>query len=133
MNATHADPDYYPDLAREICGLPGETEWVEFKRNMAVPRDIGEYISALSNSAVLNDKPYGYLVWGVQDQPHKIVGTDFRPEAAKQNNEPLENWLLRLLEPKIQFGLNLLLLRRDGRSQGLAGDSSAWDWSVRRI
>ena len=113
MNATHADPNYYPDLAREICGLPGETEWVEFKCNMATPRDIGEYISALSNSAVLNDKPYGYLVWGVQDRPHKIVGTDFRPEIAKQNNEPLENWLLRLLEPKIQFAFHAVTV--DGK------------------
>lgn len=79
---------------------------MEFKRGRAVPKDIGEYISALSNSAVLNGKPYGYLVWGVQDRPHEIVGSDFRPDTVKQGNEPLETWLLRLLEPQVQFGFH---------------------------
>ena len=34
---------------------------------------IGEYISALSNSAALCERPKAYLVWGVDDATHKIA------------------------------------------------------------
>ena len=43
--------DYLVGFLRELCKLPQETEWVEFKENDADPQDIGEYISALANSA----------------------------------------------------------------------------------
>jgi len=32
-----------------------------------------------------------------------MVGTHFSPSAAKVGNEELENWLLKLLNPKIHF------------------------------
>jgi len=32
-----------------------------------------------------------------------VVGTTFHPAAAKKGNEPLESWLLRLLNPKLHF------------------------------
>ena len=64
---------------------------------------IGEYISALSNSAALNGKTNGYIIWGVDDTTHEILGTTFAPSSAKKGGEALENWLLRLLEPKIDF------------------------------
>lgn len=46
-------PEYVKSLVRELCLLPNETEWVEFKINDAEPKKVGEYISALSNSAAL--------------------------------------------------------------------------------
>ncbi len=45
---------YLTGLVREGCRSVGETEWAKFKRNKAGPQEIGEYISALSNSAALN-------------------------------------------------------------------------------
>lgn len=96
---------YLADLARTLCRHP-ETEWLEFKRDKADPREIGEYISALANAATLNDRPYGYVVWGVEDDTHEPVGTKFSPQHAKKGNEPLETWLLRLLEPKIDFSFH---------------------------
>lgn len=42
-------------------------------------------------------------MWGVADGDHTIVGTRFTPRAAKVGNEELENWLLHLLSPKIDF------------------------------
>ncbi len=111
-------PDRLISLVRELARLPSETEWLEFKRNNERPEAIGEYISALSNSAALCDKPHGYLVWGVSDDSHEIVGTSFEPRSAKVGNEELENWLLRLTHPKIPFqflevdidGLHVVLL-----------------------
>ncbi|SOZ22158.1 conserved hypothetical protein; putative DNA interacting protein (helicase/transcriptional regulator) [Cupriavidus taiwanensis] len=90
-------------LVRELCKLPTETEWLEFKRNRVDHEQIGEYISALSNSAALANRAHGYLIWGVDDASHELVGTMFDPKAAKVGNEELENWLLRLLSPKILF------------------------------
>lgn len=94
---------YLVSLVHELCALPHETEWVEFKVNDAEPEAIGEYISALSNTAALVGKAFAYLVWGVRDGDHAIVGTNFNPPAARVGNEELESWLLRLLEPKINF------------------------------
>lgn len=96
-------PEYLAGLVRELCKLPRETEWVEFKHNNADPQEIGEYLSALANAAACNGKANGYLVWGVEDETHRVVGTGFSPSTAKKGNEPLESWLLRLLTPKIHF------------------------------
>ena len=96
-------PDYLRTLVRELRSLPRETEWVEFKENRAEPEEIGEYISAISNAAALVGKTYGYLVWGVEDGSHDVVGTSFDPRGSKVGNEELENWLLRQLSPKIDF------------------------------
>ncbi|MBA4158421.1 MAG: putative DNA binding domain-containing protein [Gemmatimonadetes bacterium] len=90
-------------LLHELCALPRETEWVEFKVNEAKPQEIGEYISALANAAALAGKAFAYLVWGVRDEDHTVVGTRFDPHAARVGNEELESWLLRLLEPRIAF------------------------------
>ena len=94
---------YLVSLVRELCKLPQETEWVEFKVSDAEPQQIGEYLSALANSAALAGKAFAYLVWGVSDGEHMVVGTKFSPVAAKVGNEELESWLLRLLAPKIHF------------------------------
>lgn len=100
---TDRPADYLAGLARELCALPRETEWVEFKVNDAEPQAIGEYLSALANAAALAGKAFAYLVWGVRDEDHAIVGTTFSPATARIGNEELESWLLRLLEPKIDF------------------------------
>lgn len=96
-------PEYWISLLHELCRLPNETEWIEFKRNDAEPRDVGEYLSALANAAALHGKSSAYLLWGIDDATHAVVGTTFAPERAKVGNEELVNWLLRLLTPKIDF------------------------------
>lgn len=95
--------DYLVSLLHELCALPRESERAEFKVNDAEPQAIGEYISALANSAALVGQAFAYLVWGVHNDDHAIVGTHFDPHAARVGNEELESWLLRLLEPKIDF------------------------------
>lgn len=95
--------DYLSGLLNELRALPKETEWVEFKHNNDEPQEIGEYISALANSAALVGKASAYLIWGIEDVTHEILGTTFNPGLKKVGNEELENWLLRLLAPKINF------------------------------
>lgn len=101
--STDRPADYLVGLVRELCKLPHETEWLEFKVDDAQPGEIGELLSALSNSAALAGKAFAYLVWGVADGDHTIVGTQFLPRATRVGNEELENWLLKLLTPKIHF------------------------------
>lgn len=43
------------------------------------------------------DKPYGYLIYGVKNGTHEIVGTDFYAKEKKKGNEELEMWLLNRL------------------------------------
>ncbi len=101
--STARSVEYQIGLVRELCHLIGEVEWVEFKRSKVDPQEIGEYISALSNAAALNGKAHAYVLWGIDNETHDIVGTDFNPVTARKGNETLESWLLRLLNPKIHF------------------------------
>ncbi len=104
------DDGYYLGLLKELLKYPNETEWVEFKHNKAIPEDIGEYISALSNGAALHGKNSAYMVWGIDDASHEILGTTFHPTSTKEGNEELENWLLRLLDPKVEFHFHTLVV-----------------------
>lgn len=83
------DHEYLLGLVRELCKLPHETDWVEFKLNQDTPEEIGEYISALANAAALHGKAQAYLLWGVENGTHVIAGTRFSPSSAKKGNEPL--------------------------------------------
>jgi ATP-dependent DNA helicase RecG len=71
--------EYLNGLVAELRKLPKETGWVEFKVDNTNPEDIGEYLSALSNTAALQDKANGYVVWGIKDGTHEVVGTSFKP------------------------------------------------------
>ena len=75
--------DYLISIIHELRKLPGETEWVEFKGNKNDPEEIGEYISALANSAALLGKVTAYMVWGIDNQTHDIIGTYSRPKLKK--------------------------------------------------
>lgn len=90
-------------LIEELTALPTETEWLEFKQNNSDPDQIGEYVSALANSAALFGRKQSYLVWGVDNGTHELIGTKFYPREARVGNEELENWLLRLLNPRIDL------------------------------
>ena len=97
------DSDELLGILNELRNLPAETEWVEFKHNNADPDEIGEYLSALANAAALTGKVQAWIAWGVNDDTHDIIGTDFNPVTGRVGNEELESWLLRLLSPKINF------------------------------
>jgi predicted HTH transcriptional regulator len=90
-------------LVQELTRQPKEAEWVEFKHNKADPEEIGANLCAISNSIALLGKPCGFILWGVEDATHRIIGTTFRPRLAKMGNEELENWLLCHLMPRIDF------------------------------
>ena len=90
-------------LLGDLLSEGGECEWIEFKENYANPQEIGEYLSALSNSALLCGRTHGYLVFGIRDNSLKVVGTNFSIKKEKKGNEELEHWLKRGLKPPTHF------------------------------
>ena len=97
------DTEYLQSLLSELLKLPQETEWVEFKHNNDDSKAIGEYISALANSAALSGKQSAYVVWGVEDSTHKALGTTFTPSTLRHKQQELESWLLQKCAPKLHF------------------------------
>ena len=64
-----------------LQGLPVENEVVEFKEAKTGFdfSKLGKYFSALCNEANLKGKPHAWLVFGIENKNHKIVGSRFRP------------------------------------------------------
>lgn len=91
-------------LIERLRAEPHETEWLEFKANRYEPQEIGEYLSALANSAAVHGKPKGYLGFGIENVTHNVVGTDFDPErTAGKGNQPLLIWLAVGVQPNVGF------------------------------
>ena len=88
-------------LVEDLRKLTAETNIVEFKVDNAEPVMIGKTISALSNAARLAEKHFGYLLWGIRDGDHEVVGTSFDYHAARCQKQPLELWLEQRLKPNV--------------------------------
>jgi len=91
------------ELLEKLVAAPKESEWLEFKQNYHSAEEIGERISALSNSACLHNHSNGYLVFGVEDKDQTIVGTTFKPHIQKNKGQELESWILNRLSPCIDY------------------------------
>lgn len=90
-----------------------ETRHIEFKSNYQDANTLGEYISALSNGATLDNVDFGYLFFGVDDKTLEITGTTFDAttkkvsfkldKSNKSPNQYLELGLRQYISPKINF------------------------------
>ncbi len=67
-------------ILQSLRNLTAENEIVEYKeaKNGYDFNKLGKYFSALSNEANLKGKPYAWLVFGVENNKHKIVGSQYR-------------------------------------------------------
>lgn len=90
------------EIVKSLLSLPKECEWAEFKLNFHGEEELGQNISALSNGACLQRKPYGYILYGIDDASITVKGTTFRPKSCKVKKEELENWILQRLSPRIE-------------------------------
>lgn len=82
--------------------LQHEYEWFDFKENWFSKIEIGEYISAISNSAALCGKEEGFILWGIKDKTLEIVGTDINLNIDIEG-EPFKHYLARNLKPSVAF------------------------------
>lgn len=90
-------------LVNELRKSKTEQQWFEFKHNNYNPEMIGEDISALANGAVLEERPFAYFIWGIQNETHEVIGTSYNLHNLKIHNEEIENWLRGLLSKNIDF------------------------------
>ena len=69
----------------ELRSMPVETEWLEFKeaKNDFSFDKLGRYFSAIANEANLKNCEYGWLIFGIEDKHHNIVGSQYRPDTGK--------------------------------------------------
>lgn len=98
-------------IIKELISYTSEEEWFEFKENWYDVNGIGEYISSLSNTAAMLGKEYAYLIWGVNNDTHEIVGTkfDYHQDVKK---EPLEHYLARQITPDVAFSFHEVPVNR---------------------
>lgn len=89
-------------IVNELRAYETEKEWFEFKENWFEPKELGEYISAMSNSAAYVGRDYAYFVWGIHDVTHDVTGTRFDPDQDVKG-EPLKHFLARQTYPDIDF------------------------------
>ena len=78
---------------------------------------IGQDISALANSAALHEKSCSYMLWGIDDGTHEIVGTEFNLQTVKKGNQELENWLRSLLSKNADFEFHSTVV--EGKTVGV--------------
>lgn len=95
------------DLLKGLLSYPDELPWLEVKHGNDDPEEIGKYISALANSACVENREFGYMLWGIEDKTHDIKGTSFNPDRKKDNGQPLQIYLKTSLNPDISFDFYL--------------------------
>ena len=90
-------------LIDELRSLESEVSVVEFKHNNSDPKTIGRLCSALSNSARITQQSCAFVLWGIDNESHHVVGTAFNPDNQTVGNEVLQLWLAKNLSPGIAF------------------------------
>lgn len=103
LEPTSEEYRFYERIVRNACALQGEEEWLEFKHSNSNPDLIGQYLCALGNAACICQKDNGYLIYGIDDASHEIVGTSFDPSTAKKGGEALESYLGHMLSKNAYF------------------------------
>jgi predicted HTH transcriptional regulator len=104
-----------PSVSRDVALIdqlrsePAECTWLEFKVGNEDPEMIGRRCSALSNAARIDGRDIAYMVWGIADETHEVVGTEFKPDAKKATgNQLLPFWLANSLQPSIAFNFRVV-------------------------
>ena len=95
-------------ILERLIQLHDETEIVEFKSSLNKSQEIGEYISAMANAALLAKQDRSWLIWGIDDTTHVVKGTSFDPLKQKVGNQGLIMWLQQKTSPKADFEFHKL-------------------------
>ena len=90
-------------LIKELIKLPNETECVEFKHNNFDPEMIACDISALANSATYRGRNQAYMVWGIHNETHEILGTNYNRFSKLIKNQEIGSWLKNTVSKNADF------------------------------
>ncbi len=115
-------------LIPELLKLPRETQWLEFKHDNYNPEMIGRDISSLANGAALHDKEHAYFIWGIHNETHEIVGTQYNLQTLRKGAQELENWLRSLLSPHADFEYETVVIQQ--KTVGVLTIAAAMNYPV---
>lgn len=105
-------------LVNNLRKYESETNWFEFKCNNYDPDMIGQDISALANGAAYAEKTCAYMIWGVDDKTHDIVGTEYDQYTLKVGNQEIESWLRNLISKNAEFEFHKIEIKdKDGENK----------------
>ncbi|MFA6711502.1 MAG: RNA-binding domain-containing protein [Candidatus Caldatribacteriota bacterium] len=90
-------------ILQTLRNLNAENEVVEFKeaKNTYDFKKLGKYFSALSNEANLKGKPFAWLVFGIENKRHQIVGSSFRSQ--RKDLDSLKSEIANKMTNRITF------------------------------
>jgi ATP-dependent DNA helicase RecG len=97
---TIADPGA---LLRRLLHEPDESEWLEFKHNNCDPEEIGRCTSACANACMLVGIDRAFIVFGIENNTRRQIGTAIRLGSLKKGAEGFQNWLSRQLTPRLMI------------------------------
>ena len=102
-------------ILHSLCSLSAENEIVEFKeaKNNYDFSKLGKYFSALSNEANLKGISCAWLVFGVEDKKHQIVGSQFR--ASRKDLDSLKGEIAKKSTNNISFIEIHEIIKSEGR------------------
>ena len=87
------------NIINDFCKDATEHEYVEFKENFSDPYRIGQIVCGFLNTLTLKKIPRGFLVWGIRDSDHAVVGTNFNPRTKKVGGREFDFWLKTTIRP----------------------------------
>ena len=98
-------------LVNQLLKYENETNWFEFKCNNYDPEMIGQDISALANGAAYAEKSCAYMIWGIDDKSHDIVGTELDQYSKLVGNQEIESWLRNLISKNAEFEFHKIQIK----------------------
>jgi len=111
--------EYYLNILYQLLAH-SENEVVEFKKaeNSFDFDDLGEYFSALSNEANLRQHPFAWLIFGIDNKTHNIIGTSYKDGEVALNKlkqdlsqHTSDNLTFRDIVPVILDGKRVLMFQ----------------------
>jgi predicted HTH transcriptional regulator len=120
-----ADPNA---LLQRILQEPSESEWLEFKHNNSDPDEIGRCVSACANASMLAGKDRAFMVWGIENKTKNKLGTTVRLMKLRKGGENFQNWLTRMLTPRLM--LEFFDIEDDGKSMSILAIDPTYDRPV---
>lgn len=64
---------------------------------------IGKRISDIADGSAMVSRSCGYMIWGIDDDIHDIVGTTFSPFDQKVKGQELVSWIGNMLSDNASF------------------------------
>jgi len=103
------------EILQSLRNLTAENEIVEFKEAKTGYDfvKLGKYFSALSNEANLKGNPFAWLIFGVENKKHAIIGSKFRPQ--RKDLDSLKSEIANKTTNRISFIEIYELIEQEGR------------------